>query len=126
MLYFGLTDIVRDWWQRPEDIEPLPRNIQIYMVLLFGIVPFVLSFIGGYLAVQSRHRDPEPEDLAGALDRLTEADLQDVCDRVGERHQVTPESRIKIAKALVVAAEMNNGLGTLTRAIRAVSPGALD
>ena len=73
-----------------------------------------------------RHKDPEIEDLAGALERLTESDLQDVSDRVGEQHHVTLETRRKIVKALTVAAEMNGATGTLTRAIRAVSPGALD
>jgi hypothetical protein len=57
---------------------------------------------------------------------MTESDLQDVCDRVGEPHQVTPKNRADIVKGLTVAAEMNNGVGTLTRAIRAVSPGVLD
>jgi hypothetical protein len=57
---------------------------------------------------------------------MTESDLQDVSDRVGEQHQVTPESRLKVVKALTVAAEMNSATGTLTRAIRAVCPGALD
>ena len=67
--------------------------MQLLMILLYGIVPFVLSFLGGYLAVQARHKEPEIDDLAGALERMTEADLQDVRDRVGEQHQVTPESR---------------------------------
>ena len=125
LLYFGLTDLVSDWWSGTS--EPVGSGyIKFLMILLYGIVPFVLSFLGGYLAVQARHKDPEIEDLAGALERLTESDLQDVSDRVGEQHHVTVESRRKIVKALTVAAEMNGATGTLTRAIRAVSPGALD
>ena len=125
MLYFGLTDLIADWWNGTS--EPVgSRNLQLLMILLYGIVPFVLSFLGGYLAVRDRHRDPEIDDLTGALERMTEADLQDVSDRVGEQHHVTPESRLKIVKALTVAAEMNGATGTLTRAIRAVCPGALD
>jgi len=123
MLFFGLTDLFRDWWNG--SYEP-SRNLRFLMIVVYGIVPFLLSFLGGYLAVQARNREPEVEDLAHALSRMTESDLQDVCDRVGERHQITPENRAKVAKALTVAAEMNNGMGTLTRAIRAVSPGALD
>jgi hypothetical protein len=125
MLYFGLTDLISDWWNGT--MEPVgSRYIQLLMILLYGIVPFLLSFLGGYLAVRERNRAPELEDLAGALERMTESDLQDVSDRVGEQHQVTPESRLKVVKALTVAAEMNSATGTLTRAIRAVCPGALD
>jgi predicted acylesterase/phospholipase RssA len=125
MVYFGLTDLVWDWWTGTA--EPVgSRNLQLLMILLYGIVPFVLSFIGGYLAVRSRRRRLDVEDLTGALERMTESELQDVSDRVGEQHKVTPESRLKIVKALTVAAEMNNALGTLERAIRAVKPDALD
>ena len=125
MLYFGLTDLIADWWNGT--MEPLgSRYIQLLMILLYGIVPFLLSFLGGYLAVRERSKGPELEDLAGALERMTESDLQDVSDRVGEQHQVTPESRLKVVKALTIAAEMNGATGTLTRAIRAVCPGALD
>jgi len=123
MLFFGLTDLFRDWWNGT--LEP-SRDLKFLMIVLYGIVPFVLSFLGGYLAMQENRREPDIDDLASALGRMTESDLQDVCDRVGENHQVTPENRAKVAKALTVAAEMNNGMGTLTRAIRAVSPGALD
>jgi patatin-related protein len=123
MLFFGLTDLFRDWWNGT--YEP-SRNLRFLMIVMYGIVPFVLSFLGGYLALQERKRDPDAEDLASALSRMTESDLQDICDRVGEHHQITPENRAKVAKALTVAAEMNNGMGTLTRAIRAVSPGSLD
>jgi len=123
MLFFGLTDLFRDWWNGT--LEP-SRNLRFLMIVLYGIVPFVLSFLGGYLAMQERNRGPEIEDLANALGRMTESDLQDVCDRVGEHHQITPENRVKVVKALAVAAEMNNGMGTLARAIRVVSPGALD
>jgi hypothetical protein len=122
MLFFGLTDLFRDWWNGA--LDPT-GSLRFLMIVLYGVVPFVLSFLGGYLAMQERNREPEVDDLADALGRMTESDLQDVCDRVGERHQITPENRAKVAKALTVAAEMNNGMGTLTRAIRAVSPGAL-
>jgi patatin-related protein len=122
MLFFGLTDLFRDWWNGTLESS---RNLRFMMIVLYGIVPFLLSFLGGYFAMQERNREPEVEDLANALGRMTESDLQDVCDRVGEHHQITPENRAKVAKALTVAAEMNNGMGTLTRAIRAVSPGSL-
>jgi predicted acylesterase/phospholipase RssA len=123
LLYFGLTDLFHAWWNGT--LEPT-RSLRFLTIFLYGIVPFLLSFLGGYLAVQSRNRAPEVEDLADALARMTESDLQDVCDRVGEPHQVTPKNRADIVKGLTVAAEMNNGVGTLTRAIRAVSPGVLD
>ncbi len=88
----GLTDLVSDWWSGTS--EPVGSGyIKFLMILLYGIVPFVLSFLGGYLAVQARHKDPEIEDLAGALERLTESDLQDVSDRVGEQHHVTVGNR---------------------------------
>lgn len=132
MVYFGVTDLAWDWlwawWSgtlEPADSRRL-RLLRTLVILLYGVVPFVLSFIGGYMAVKARRRQPEIEDLAGALERLTESDLQDVSDRLGEQHQVTPENRRKIVKALTVAAEMNGAVGNLTRAIRAVSPGALE
>lgn len=125
MLFFGLTDLVHDWWFGTTD-SVMSRNMQLLVITVYGIVPFGLSFLGGYMALQARNQGPDIEDLDGALQRMTESDLQDVCDRVGEHHQVTPENRTKVAKALAVAAEMNNGIGTLTRAIRAVSPGLVD
>ena len=125
LVYFGLTDLVWDFWNGTA--EPVgSRNLQLLMIVLYGIVPFVLSFIGGYLAVHLRHREPSLEDLAGALERMTESELQDVSDRAGEQLQVLPENRLKVVKALTVSAEMNNAAGTLQRAIRAVSPGLLD
>jgi patatin-related protein len=124
MVYFGLLDLVTDY--RNATAEPGSRNLQLLMVLLYGIVPFVLSFIGGYIAVYSRRQQPELDDLTGVLERMTESEVQDVSDRMGEQHQVTPESRRKIVKALTVSAEMNDGVGKLERAIRAVSPGALE
>lgn len=125
MLYFGLTDLVMDFWNGTA--APVgSRNLQLLMILLYGIVPFLLSFLGGYWAVHSRRQRPELDDLAGALERMTVSEVQDVSDRIGERHQVTPDSRRKIVKALTVSAEMNDGTGDLERAIRAVSPGALD
>ena len=123
MVFFGLTDLFHNWWNGT--LEP-SRSIQFLTIFLYAIVPFLLSFLGGYLAMEGRSRAPEIEDLAAALERMTESDLQDVCDRVGEHHVVTPENRAKVAKALAVAAEMNNGKGTLTRAIRTVTPGALE
>ena len=123
MLFFGLTDLFRDWWNGTFEAS---RNLKFLMIVAYGIVPFVLSFLGGYMAMQERSREPEVDDLADALGRMTESDLQDVCDRVGEHHTITPENRARVARALTVAAEMNNGMGTLTRAIRAVSPGSLD
>ncbi len=78
------------------------------------------------MAVRQRRRQPEIGDLTGALERMTESDLQDVSDRVGEQHKVTPDTRMKIVKALTVSAEMNSAVGNLERAIRAVSPGLLD
>src|SRR5688572_10353918 len=90
MLFFGLTDLVRDWWYGTTD-QVMSRNMQLLVVIVYGIVPFGLSFLGGYLAMQARHKAPEVEDLSGALERMTESDLQDVCDRVGEHHQVRSE-----------------------------------
>ncbi|HZI50388.1 MAG TPA: hypothetical protein VFE29_01070, partial [Terriglobia bacterium] len=123
IVFFGLTDLFRQWWDGT--LEPT-RSVQFLTIFLYAILPFVFSFLGGYLAMEGRNRAPEIDDLAEALARMSESDLQDVCDRVGEPHVVTPESRAKVATALKVAAEMNNGVGTLTRAIRAVSPGALE
>ena len=85
-----------------------------------------MAFLGGYFAMNARRRQPELDDLTGALERMTESDLQDVSDRTGEQLQVTPENRMKIVKALTVSAEMNGAVGKLERAIRAVSPGALE
>jgi hypothetical protein len=125
LLYFGLTDLMWDWWSGTS--EPVAnRNIQILMVLLYGIVPFVLSFVGGYMAVRSRGGDLEAGDYMAVLARVTEAELQDISDRLGEQHRVTPDSRLAVAKALTVAAEMTNNLGKLDRAIRATCPGLLD
>jgi predicted acylesterase/phospholipase RssA len=125
LLYFGLTDLVMDWWSGTA--EPVgDRNMQILMVLLYGIVPFVLSFIGGYLAVRSGRRELGPDDYVAMLERITESELQDVSDRLGEQHRVTSESRRDVAKALTVAAEMTNNMGKLDRAIRATCPGLLD
>jgi hypothetical protein len=123
MVFFGLTDLFHNWWNGT--LEP-SRSLQFLTIFLYAIVPFLLSFLGGYLAMEARSKAPEIEDLAAALERMTESDLQDVCDRVGEHHVVTPENRPKVARALAVAADMNNGKGTLTRAIRTVTPGALD
>jgi hypothetical protein len=95
------------------------------MVVVYAIVPFALSFLGGYMALRER-QGRQLEDLTGALERMTEADLQDVSDRMGEKHRVTPDTRLKVIKALTVSADMNSSLGQLMRAIRAVSPGALD
>ena len=129
LVYFGVTsyvwDFVRDWSNSA--IEPdNPRTMRVLIILLWGIVPFLLSFLGGYMAVRQRRRRVEIGDLAGALERMTESDLQDVSDRMGEQHKVTPDTRMKIVKALTVSAEMNNAVGNLERAIRAVSPGLLD
>ena len=125
LMFFGLTDIVWDWWSGTW--EPVgSRHIQVLMVLLYGIVPFVLSFLGGYLAVRESKRDLQVEDLTAALERITESELQDISDRMGEQHRVTPESRRDIVKALTVSAEMNQKFGSLERAIRASSPGVLD
>jgi predicted acylesterase/phospholipase RssA len=125
LLYFGITDLVMDWWNGT--MEPVgDRNIQVLMVLLYGIVPFLLSFLGGYLAVRSGRRELSNDDYADLLDRITEAELQDVSDRLGEQHRVTRETRREIAKALTVAAEMTNNMGKLDRAIRATCPGLLD
>jgi hypothetical protein len=108
-------------------MEPVgDRNIPVLIVLLYGIVPFLLSFLGGYLAVRSGRRELSNDDYADLLDRITEAELQDVSDRLGEQHRVTRETRREIAKALTVAAEMTNNMGKLDRAIRATCPGLLD
>ena len=124
LVYFGLTDIVWDWWNGTS--EPTgSRDVQLLMILLYGIVPFVLSFLGGYLAVRESQRDLQVEDLTAALERVTESELQDISDRMGEQHRVTPESRRDIVKALAVSAEMNQTYGKLERAIRASSPGML-
>jgi hypothetical protein len=129
MVYFGLTDLAWDWWIGSREPGPVltryERFLRVLVVLLYGAAPLVLSFIGGYMAVSAMRRQPEIEDLLAALERMTESDLQDVSDRLGERHQVTRENRVKIAKALAVAAEMHGAVGNLTRAIRAVSPDAL-
>jgi hypothetical protein len=55
---------------------------------------------------------------------MTEAELQDVSDRMGEKHSVTPDRRRDVIKALTVNAEMNDDFGKLYRAIRAANPGA--
>ena len=121
----GLTDIVWDWWSGTS--EPMgSRRIQVLMVLLYGIVPFVLSFLGGYLAIRESTRDLQVEDLTAALERITESELQDISDRMGDQHRVTSENRRAIVKALTVSAEMNQKFGSLERAIRATSPGILD
>lgn len=125
LVFFGLTDILWDWWNgAPEPVGS--RYIQGLMIVLFGIVPFVLSFLGGYLAVRQSMRDLQVEDLTAALERITESELQDISDRMGEQHRVTPENRRDIVKALTVSAEMNQKFGSLERAIRASSPGMLD
>jgi len=85
-----------------------------------------MAFLGGYFALNARRKQPQLDDLTGALERMTEADLQDVSDRMGEQLQVTPDNRRKIVKALTVSAEMNDAVGKLERAIRSVSPGALE
>jgi hypothetical protein len=127
MVYFGLTDLVWDFWsneQPPTDSRWI-RFLQILTIALYGVVPSIMAFLGGYFAM-NRRRQPGLDDLTGALERMTESDLQDVADRTGEQFQVTPENRRKIVKALTVSAEMNGAPGKLERAIRAVSPGALE
>ena len=70
LVYFGLTDIVWDWWNgTSEPVES--RYLQVLMVVLYGIVPFVLSFLGGYLAVRETARDLQVEDLTAALERTS-------------------------------------------------------
>jgi predicted acylesterase/phospholipase RssA len=125
LVFFGLTDIMWDWWNGTS--EPIgSRYVQALMILLYAIVPFVLSFLGGYLAVRESTRDLRVEDLTAALERMTDSELQDVSDRMGEQHRITPENRKDIVKALTVSAEMNQKFGSLERAIRASSPGMLD
>jgi hypothetical protein len=125
LVYFGLTDLMWDWWSGTA--EPAgTRDIQVIMILFYGIVPFLLAFLGGYLAVRQSQRAPEADDYTAALEKITESELQDVSDRMGEQHRVTPESRLAVAKALTVSAEMNHTFGKLDRAIRASSPGTLD
>jgi len=125
LVYFGLTDILWDWWNGTS--EPVgSRPLQLLMIVLYGIVPFVLSFLGGYLAVRESTRDLQVEDLTAALERVTESELQDISDRMGQQHRITPENRRDIVKALTVSAEMNQTFGKLERAIRASSPGMLD
>jgi hypothetical protein len=125
LVFFGLTDVLWDWWNGTgEPVES--RYLKAVMVVVYGIVPFVLSFLGGYLAVRESTRELQVEDLTAALERITEAELQDISDRMGERHRVTPENRRDIVKALAVSAEMNQRFGSLERAIRASSPGMLD
>jgi patatin-related protein len=127
MVYFGLTDLVWDFWnnEQPPTDSRWVRLLQVLTIAAYGVVPSLMAFLGGYLAM-NRHRQPELDDLTGALERMTEADLQDVSDRMGEQLQVTSENRRKIVKALTVSAEMNDAIGKLERAIRAVSPGALE
>jgi predicted acylesterase/phospholipase RssA len=125
LVFFGLTDILWDWYNGTS--EPVgSRYLQALMVVLYGIVPFVLSFLGGYLAVRESTRDLRVEDLTAALERITESELQDISDRMGEQHRITPENRRDIVKALTISAEMNQRFGSLERAIRASSPGILD
>jgi patatin-related protein len=125
LVYFGLTDLMWDWWSGTA--EPAgTRDIQVIMILFYGIVPFLLSFLGGYLAVRQSRRAFEADDYTAALEKITESELQDVSDRMGEQHRVTPDSRLAVAKALTVSAEMNQTFGKLDRAIRASSPGTLD
>jgi predicted acylesterase/phospholipase RssA len=124
LVYFGLTDVLRDWYAGKS--EPVGRHLQIVMVFLFGVVPFILSFLGGYLAVREANRDLDVDDFTAALERVSESELQDISDRMGERHRITAENRRDVVKALTVSAEMNQGFGKLERAIRASSPGMLD
>jgi patatin-related protein len=125
LVYFGLTDLMWDWWSGTA--EPAgTRDIQMIMILFYGIVPFLLSFLGGYLAIRQSRRALEADDYTAVLEKITESELQDVSDRMGEQHRVTSESRLDIAKALTVSAEMNHTFGKLDRAIRASSPGTLD
>ncbi len=125
LVYFGLTDIIWDWWDGTS-VPVESHYLQALMIVLYGMVPFVLSFLGGYLAVRESARDLQVEDLTAALERITEAELQDISDRMGQQHRVTPENRRDVAKALRVSAEMNQKFGSLERAIRASSPGTLD
>jgi predicted acylesterase/phospholipase RssA len=120
MLYFGLTDTVRDWLSG----EPLPQDTPAYMnyvmILLYGIIPFFLSFLGGYLAIREQsQKRMSPENLKDTLERLTDAELQDVADRMGHRFAVKPDTRQDIAAALVSKAEEDRKLGALELAIRA-------
>ncbi len=131
MVYFGLTDVLWGLWNNTPDPDSNPaivtsRRLQLFMIFLYGIVPFVLSFIGGYLAVRETTGELEPGDLKTALEQITTSELQDVSDRMGERHRVSDENRLDIIKALTVSAEMNHTYGKLERAIRASSPGILD
>jgi hypothetical protein len=128
MIYFKLTDLVWAFWssdQPPTDSRYI-RLLQLLVIVLYGAVPAIMAFLGGYMALNLRRQQPALDDLAVALGRMTESDLQDVSDRMGEQFQVTPETRRKIVKALTVSAEMNENVGKLERSIRAVSPGALE
>jgi len=128
MVYFGVTDLVWDWWSNVEPVTDSQwlRFLQILTIAAYGVVPSIMAFLGGYFALNARRNQPQLDDLTGALERMTEADLQDVSDRMGEQLQVTPDNRRKIVKALTVSAEMNDAVGKLERAIRSVSPGALE
>jgi hypothetical protein len=127
MIYFKLTDLVWAFWSddQPPGESRYIRLLQLLVIILYGALPAIMGFLGGYMALNLRRQQPELEDLSVALARMTESDLQDVADRMGEQFQVTPENRRKIVKALAVSAEMNDAVGKLERAIRAVSPGAL-
>jgi len=124
LVYFGLTDVVLRWWEGVDVFEGSTEK-KLLMVVVYAIVPFALSFLGGYMALRER-AGRRLEDLTGALERMTESDLQDVSDRMGEKHRVTADTRLPVIKALTVSAEMNDSIGQLARAIRAVSPGELD
>jgi predicted acylesterase/phospholipase RssA len=120
LLYLGITDTVRDWLAGNETLEPAPDYMQYVMILVYGIIPFVLSFLGGYLAVREQaQRRLSPENLRDALERLTESELQDVSDRMGHRFAVRPDTRLDVALALAARAEEDHKLGALERAIRA-------
>jgi hypothetical protein len=102
MIYFKLTDLVWAFWSddQPPGESRYIRLLQLLVIILYGALPAIMGFLGGYMALNLRRQQPELEDLSVALARMTESDLQDVADRMGEQFQVTPENRRKIVKAL--------------------------
>ena len=128
LLYLGITDTVLEWLY-PETVPvgqlPLteaPSYMRYVMILVYGIVPFLLSFLGGYIAVREQARARMmPDEFKDVLERLSEAELQDVADRMGHRFAVKPETRLDVAAAVILKAEEEKKLGQLERALRATS-----
>jgi hypothetical protein len=68
ILYLGITDTAIDWLYpssipAPEPLPPpVPRYMKYVMILVYAVIPFVLSFLGGYLAVREQECSPDKRD----------------------------------------------------------------